>query len=416
MKYRVYTNESFERYVDYISLGKKFEGRWDTLDLDDVVATIDIPSDAEVDSSVRKLDLVDDVVDKHDSSIEVGSDGKIRELDYDDDKVSNKSNSSTNKSTRVMSLDLDDKGKDTSSSDTVGTIGSLDYDDKGKDVSVNKSNVGAIGSLDYDDDVDVSDIAASIDDVYVGLTSDDVRRVKKLIKRYAVDLKNEDRLKEIMLTHAIKLNYECLKVMCGDMQIKLTAKEKDLGFIDREDIKDALDRFKKIASKLDGNGNTYGLIPNAIVQCSSEEDQIKCANIIDFLITWLDLPVFPIYVRGAITRKLYSIADICLSNIPDNSIKAELLTGRKGLLTRVKDFTDIPKDVITKLFSKSVNKSTPSKVVGDLIILGANNNVPDIAKNVASIFGKNSGMFTMISNYIEDVNSSAYNKVKKYFE
>jgi hypothetical protein len=125
MKYRVYTNESFERYVDYISLGKKFEGRWDTLDLDDVVATIDIPSDAEVDSSVRKLDLVDDVVDKHDSSIEVGSDGKIRELDYDDDKVSNKSNSSTNKSTRVMSLDLDDKGKNTSSSDTVGTIGTI---------------------------------------------------------------------------------------------------------------------------------------------------------------------------------------------------------------------------------------------------------------------------------------------------
>lgn len=415
MKYRVYTNESFERYVDYISLGKKFEGRWDTLDLDDVVATIDIPSDAEVDSSIRKLDFVDDVVDKHDSSIEVGSDGKIRELDYDDKDSDNKSNN-TNKPTKVRSLDLDDKGKDTSSSDTVSTIGSLDYDDKGKDVSVNKSNVGAIGSLDYDDDIDVSDIAASIDDVYVGLTSDDVRRVKKLIKRYAVDLKNEDRLKEIMLTHAIKLNYECLKVMCGDMQIKLTAKEKDLGFIDREDIKDALDLFKKIASKLDGNGNTYGLIPNAIVQCNSEEDQIKCANIIDFLITWLDLPVFPIYVRGAITRKLYSIADICLSNIPENSIKPELLTGRKGLLTRVKDFTDIPSDVITKLFSKSVNKSTPSKVVGDLIILGANNNAPYIAKDVASIFGKNSDVFIMISNYIEDVNPSAYNKVKKYFE
>lgn len=415
MKYRAYTNESFERYVNYISLGKKFEGRWDTLDLDDVVATIDIPSDAEVDSSIRKLDFVDDVVDKHDSSIEVGSDGKIRELDYDDKGDDSKSNRSA-KTNTVRSLDLDDKGKTVSSNDTTDAIGTLDYDDKGKDVSVNKSNVGAIGSLDYDDDVDVSDIAASIDDVYVGLTSDDVRRVKKLIKRYAVDLKNEDRLKEIMLTHAIKLNYECLKVMCGDMQIKLTAKEKDLGFIDREDIKDALDQFKKIASKLDGNGNTYGLIPNAIVQCSSEDDQIKCANIIDFLITWLDLPVFPIYVRGAITRKLYSIADICLSNIPDYSIKPELLTGRKGLLTRVKDFTDIPKDVITKLFSKSVNKSTPSKVVGDLVILSANNNVPDVAKDIASIFGKNSGVFTMISNYIEDVNSSAYNKVKKYFE
>lgn len=414
MKYKVYTNESFEKYIDYISLGKKYEDRWDTLDFDDVVADIDIPSEGEVDSAVRKLDLVDDIVDKHGSGVEVGSDGNIREIDLDDKKDSSQSPKETKD--KVRKIDLDDKPNSKAKpSDTVSTIGDLDYDDKGKDVKQAKSNVGALGALDYDKDVDVSSIAASIEDVYTGLTSNDVKRVKSLVKRYAVDLTNEDKLKEIMLAHAIKLNFECLRVMCGDMQIKLTAKEKRLDYINREDIQDALNRFKKIASKLDGKNNTYGLIPNAIVQCTPEKES-DCSNIIDFLMVWCNLPVFPVYLRGAITRKLYNVSELILSKLNESDITVELLTGKKGLLTKISSFTDIPPELINGIALKAINKSTPTSVVGRIFISCAKNGIPEAAKNVNTIFGKGSNRVKMISNYIEDVDEDAFKLLKKYFK
>ena len=90
MKYKVVTNESFETYIDYLSRyrgrGKRFEDRWDSLDLDDITTDVNVPSEVEVDDAVRELDLFDDVAVKTGADdVYVGSDGKLRLLDLDPD-------------------------------------------------------------------------------------------------------------------------------------------------------------------------------------------------------------------------------------------------------------------------------------------------------------------------------------------
>lgn len=421
-KYRVVTNESFERYIDYLlrkakyeSIGRRFEDRFDSLDLDDITADVNVPSEGEVDTAVRELDLFDDAAIKTGAGdVDVAGDGKLRLLDLDPEGSKNKKSSEPDRDRRTAGLDLDDKpkrgrGKKSSNNDD-DRVRELDFDDNGKETKDKKSNVGGIGALDWDDDIDTSKIAASIEDVYTALASEDPRTVKAMVKRYAGDITDENKIKEVMLAHAVKLNYESLRVMCGDMKIVLTAKEKELGFIDRNDIKDALSRFKTIASKLTGENNTYGLIPNAIVSCSPE-DQTKCVNIIDFLLMWCELPLIPIFFRGAMTRRLYQVADYLLDEMPDVKFNDEFLTGTRGLLTRIKNYDDIPKNITERIADHLDTKKLNSRLLGDFVIMCLGNNNTKAAKKIFNDISENKK--DMVIDYIDDNDISAYQKLKK---
>lgn len=444
MKYKVVTNESFETYIDYLSRcrgrGKRFEDRWDSLDLDDITTDVNVPSEGEVDDAVRELDLFDDVAVKTGADdVYVGSDGKLRLLDLDPEGNTNKKSSEPGIDRRTAGLDFDDEPekKDWRKSLPIGRraradamfkylakqqadarnarnkeepVRELDLDEKGADVKKTKSNVGVLGALDYDDDIDTSKIAATIDDVYTALASEDARTVKAMIKRYAGDITDNKKIAEVLLAHAIKLNYESLRAMCGDMKITLTAKEKELGFINRDDIKNALARFKSCAAALTGENNTYGLIPNAIVSCSPE-DQTKCINVIDFLITWCELPLMPIYFRGAVTKRLYDVSDFLLDEMPDVKFNEEFLTGRRGLLTRVKNYDDVPKKLIERIAERIDTKKLSSSIIGDFVIMCLNNNNNKAAKKVFETCSENKK--EMIIGYIDDNDASAYQKLVK---
>lgn len=426
-KLKVYTNKAFEKFIDYICRGRKFEGRWDDLDIDDMAADIEVPTDSEIDSAVRNLDILDDVAVKTGAQdIEVGNDGKFRLLDLDEPS-NNSKDDDVKPDARTAGLDLDvDTGRGGASgnrgnnqptqdadSDEVRT---LDFDEP-VDVKDKKSNVGMLGMLDYDDDVDTSNMAASIDDVYTALASSDPKIVKSMVKRYAPDITDANKIKEILLAHAVQLNYESLKVMCGDMKIALTAKEKALGYIDRADINDALARFKKIANTLTGENNTYGLIPNAIVSCTPD-NQIKCVNIIDFLVTWINLPLNPLYFRGAIARKCYDVADYLLDEdktlpqlFSNSKFDSLFLTGKKGLLSKLRNATGIPNSVFAKL-ANMLSPKLKSNVIGEFIIAGINNNCS--AKTVKDLMSKLSEVKAdLVTEYIDDNGGEAYPKFAK---
>lgn len=350
----VITNESFERYLDFLNRHDifesrrrklKYEGRFDDLDLDDITADITAPTDGEIDDAKRELDLFDDIAIKTGASdVRVDSDGQLRLFDLDP------------VGSPVRKHKEDDKFRD------------LDFDETGKKVSKSKSNIGnVIGSLDYDDDIDTSEVAASIDDVYACLSSDDPRTVSAMIKRYSVDIKDRDKIRDAMLIQATNLNLPCLKILCGDMDIKLTAKEKKLGFIDESDISAALDRLNIIASSLTGANNTYGLIPNAIVACT-QESQIDCMNVVDFLKEWCGLPIIPLYFRGAMIRHCYDLASYLYDEI-DGDLSLDIFTGPKGIINRIKQLDDIPQQLMLKIASSFIKlKSVKSDIIGDMII------------------------------------------------
>lgn len=422
-KYKVVTNESFERYIDYLSrkskyesMGRRFEDRFDSLDLDDITADVNVPSEGEIDDAVRELDLFDDIAVKTGAGdVDVGGNGKLRLLDLDPVGNTNKKSKEADADRRTAGLDWDTRGnkkksdKKSDDDDKVG-VRELDLDDKGADVKQKKSNVGSRGMLDYDDDIDTTKIAASIEDVYTALSSEDPRIVKAMIKRYASDIDNENKIKEVMLAHAVKLNYESLRVVCGDMKITLTAKEKSLGFIDRAEIKNALERFKDIASKLTGENNTYGLIPNAIVACAPE-DQTKCVNIIDFLMTWCELPLMPIYFRGAMTRRLYQVAEFLINEMPDVKFDDGYLTGTRGLLTRIKNYDDIPKKLVETVAAHMDPKKASSRILGDFVIMCMGNGNNKAAKKLLNNLSENKR--DMVIEYVDDNDASAIQKLKK---
>ena len=350
----VITNESFERYLDFLNTldifefrrrKLKYEGRFDSLDLDDITTDITAPTDGEIDDAKRELDLFDDIAIKTGANdVKVDSDGQLRLIDLDP------------VGSPVRKHKEDDKFRE------------LDFDETGKKVSKSKSNIGnVIGSLDYDDDIDTSDVAASIDDVYACLSSDDPRTVSAMIKRYSVDIKDRNKIRDAMLVQATNLNLPCLKILCGDMDIKLTAKEKKLGFIDESDINAALDRLNIIASSLTGANNTYGLIPNAIVACT-QESQIDCMNVVDFLKEWCGLPIIPLYFRGAMIRHCYDLASYLYDEL-DDDLSLDLFTGQKGLINRMKQLDDIPPQLMIKIASSFIKlKSVKSDIIGDMII------------------------------------------------
>lgn len=350
----VITNESFEQYLDFLNRRDIFEsrrrklkreGRFDNLDLDNITADIIAPTDGEIDDAKRELDLFDDIAIKTGASdVKVDVDGQLR------------------------LLDLDPVGSTAHKHKEDDRFRELDFDETGKKVSKGKSNIGnAIGSLDYDDDIDTSDVAASIDDVYACLSSDDPRTVSAMIKRYSVDIKDRDKIRDAMLVQATNLNLPCLKILCGDMDIKLTAKEKKLGFIDESDISAALDMLNAIASSLTGANNTYGLIPNAIVACT-QESQIDCINVVDFLKEWCDLPIMPLYFRGAMIRHCYDLASYLYDEI-DGDLSLDIFTGPKGLINRMKQLDNIPQQLMIKIASSFIKlKSVKSDIIGDMII------------------------------------------------
>lgn len=391
----VITNESFERYLDFLNRRDIFEsrrrklkreGRFDNLDLDDITADITAPTDSEIDDAKRELDLFDDIAIKTGASdVKVDADGQLRLLDLDP------------VGSPVRKHKEDDKFRD------------LDFDETGKKVSKSKSNIGnAIGSLDYDDDIDTSEVAASIDDVYACLSSDDPRTVSAMIKRYSVDIKDRDKIRDAMLVQATNLNLPCLKILCGDMDIKLTAKEKKLGFIDESDISAALDRLNAIASSLTGANNTYGLIPNAIVACT-QESQIDCMNIVDFLKEWCGLPIMPLYFRGAMIRHCYDLASYLYDEI-DGDLSLDIFTGPKGIINRMKKLDDIPQQLMIKIASSFIKlKSVKSDIIGDMIIAMSRSGGKRSIKMILDTLSGYKREFVI--DYIDDTDASAMDVV-----
>ena len=391
----VITNESFERYLDFLNRCDIFEsrrrklkreGRFDNLDLDDITADITAPTDSEIDDAKRELDLFDDIAIKTGASdVKVDADGQLRLLDLDP------------VGSPVHKHKEDDKFRD------------LDFDETGKKVSKSKSNIGnAIGSLDYDDDIDTSEVAASIDDVYACLSSDDPRTVSAMIKRYSVDIKDRDKIRDAMLVQATNLNLPCLKILCGDMDIKLTAKEKKLGFIDESDISAALDRLNAIASSLTGANNTYGLIPNAIVACT-QESQIDCMNVVDFLKEWCGLPIMPLYFRGAMIRHCYDLASYLYDEI-DGDLSLDIFTGPKGIINRMKKLDDIPQQLMIKIASSFIKlKSVKSDIIGDMIIAMSRSGGKRSIKMILDTLSGYKREFVI--DYIDDTDASAMDVV-----
>lgn len=387
----VITNESFERYLDFLNRRDifesrrrklKYEGRFDSLDLDDITADITVPTDGEIDDAKRELDLFDDIAIKTGASdVNVDSDGQLR------------------------LLDLDPVGSPVSKHKEDDKFRELDFDETGKKVSKSKSNIGnVIGSLDYDDDIDTSDVAASIDDVYACLSSDDPRTVSAMIKRYSVDIKDRNKIRDAMLVQATNMNLPCLKILCGDMDIKLTAKEKKLGFIDESDISMALDKLKAIASSLTGANNTYGLIPNAIVACT-QESQIDCMNVVDFLKEWCDLPIIPLYFRGAMIRHCYDLASYLYDEL-DDDLSLDLFTGPKGLINRMKQLDDIPQQLMIKIASSFIKlKSVKSDIIGDMIIAMSRSGGKRSIKMILDTLSGYKREFVI--DYIDDTDASA---------
>lgn len=391
----VITNESFERYLDFLNRHDIFEsrrrklkreGRFDNLDLDDITADITAPTDSEIDDAKRELDLFDDIAIKTGASdVKVDVDGQLRLLDLDP------------VGSPVRKHKEDDKFRD------------LDFDETGKKVSKSKSNIGnVIGSLDYDDDIDTSEVAASIDDVYACLSSDDPRTVSAMIKRYSVDIKDRDKIRDAMLVQATNLNLPCLKILCGDMDIKLTAKEKKLGFIDESDISAALDRLNAIASSLTGANNTYGLIPNAIVACT-QESQIDCMNVVDFLKEWCGLPIMPLYFRGAMIRHCYDLASYLYDEI-DGDLSLDIFTGPKGLINRMKKLDDIPQQLMIKIASSFIKlKSVKSDIIGDMIIAMSRSGGKRPIKMILDTLSGYKREFVI--DYIDDTDSSTMDAI-----
>jgi hypothetical protein len=418
-KLRVVTNETFERYIDFLVKKEKFESRhrrikfedrFSDLDLDDITADVTAPTDGEIDSAVRDLDLFDDIAIKTGAKdVEVGGDGRLRLLDFDE-PVKSKSSKSDKGDARTAGLDLDPKGAKEKDHPEDDRTRELDFDDKGAANSSDKSNVGAIGSLDYDDDVDTSNVAASIEDVYAALASDDPNTVKSIIKRYAPDIKDKNKIRDAMLVHATNLNLPCLRVLCGDMKIVLTAKEKKLGYVDRDDIKAALERLKNVARTLTGANNTYGLIPNAVVSCTPD-NQIKCMNVIDFLKEWCELPIIPLYFRGAVIRHCYDLANYLLDEI-GGTLPLDILTGSKGLLNRMKSLDDMPSSLMSKIAIAIAGlKAISSSQLGDLVIACINNGD---TKSVKKIIGSvSAAKEDMIVDYVDEVDAAASQALAK---
>ena len=418
-KLRVVTNETFERYIDFLVKKEKFESRhrrikfedrFSDLDLDDITADVTAPTDGEIDSAVRDLDLFDDIAIKTGAKdVEVGGDGRLRLLDFDE-PVKSKSSKSDKGDARTAGLDLDPKGAKEKDHPEDDRTRELDFDDKGAANSSDKSNVGAIGSLDYDDDVDTSNVAASIEDVYAALASDDPNTVKSIIKRYAPDIKDKNKIRDAMLVHATNLNLPCLRVLCGDMKIVLTAKEKKLGYVDRDDIKAALERLKNVARTLTGTNNTYGLIPNAVVSCTPD-NQVKCMNVIDFLKEWCELPIIPLYFRGAVIRHCYDLANYLLDEI-GGTLPLDILTGSKGLLNRMKSLDDMPSSLISKIAVAIAGlKAISSSQLGDLVIACINNGD---TKSVKKIIGSvSAAKEDMIVDYVDEVDAAASQALAK---
>lgn len=420
-KLRVVTNDSFERYIDYLSLKAKFESkhrklkfedRFSDLDLDDITANITAPTDGEVANAVRELDLFDDMATKVGAKdIGVDSDGKLRILDLDEpDKVTPIGKPYYRGDDRTAGLDLDStpgKVKDHPEDDKVRE---LDFDDVGAKNSKSKSNIGAIGALDYDDDIDMSGIAASIDDVYAALSSYDPKTVKSIVKRYSADIKDKNKIRDALLIHASNLNLPCLRILCGDMKITLTAKEKEVGYIDKADIAAALDRFKSVASSLTGANNTYGLIPNAIVSCTPDT-QVNCINVVDFLKEWCDLPIIPLYFRGALIRHCYDLASYLLDEI-NNEIPLDIYVGPKGIITRMKTLNDIPSSLLSRIVDGLLKvKRIGSQTLGDLIIAMTENHE---RLSIKKLFDSLSEVKQdLVLDYIEDTDYSVFQIVSK---
>lgn len=437
MRVKVFTNKTFEKYINKTNYRRKYEDRWDSLDFDDI-ANIDVPSNSEVDQAVSNLSDVDKIALKTGADdLVVDNDGKIRLLDLDDigkkprKKIARKDNrfatldldagkkqrkKRTGKDDRFATLDLDDSDyTDDQQLGKSNRYADLDMDDAGSGETSGSSGIGAIGILDYDDDVSTDNIIATIDDVYIALSSDNPKVVESIIKRYANDITDKSRAVEVLLAQAVKINYDCLRILCGDMKVSFTTKEKQLNYCTKEEVTRRLNWLKSIASTLSGVGNTYGLIPNAIVSCSKSQ-QTDCINLIDFLISWCNLPLLPVYFRGSVSRKLYDVARFILDELPAGSLSRDIVSGNKGLFARIIQHADIPKALLSDIIAKSINKRLPIETIGDATIVCIKNNFKAGLKQIDDTIDFESYKGDLVIEYIDDSDAVASNEIHNYVE
>lgn len=409
MKIKAVTNESFEKYIDVVMkknrtllerYRSKNEGRWDSLDLDDVAADVNVPSQGESNDAIRELDFMDAVAVATNTEPEITDNG-VRWLDLDDEKPVSKSDMQD----RIRELDFDPTGSPNKDGDD-GKVRELDFDPKGGDIKTRKSNLGVLGKLDIDD-ADFSSVVANADELYAALANDNAKEVASIVKKYATDIDDDKRISDIMLAQAINHNLPCLKILCGNMKFTVSAKEKALGFVNREDVTACLARLKEIASKLTGEGNTYGLVPNAIVSCKPD-DQIKCINTIDFLIKEMNMPIEPMFVRGAMTLKCYDLAEFLLNEL-EKPFELALLTGTKGLVNRIKNHDNIPAALLDKIIAridKDINIAKLNyQLAGGLAITCANNGNKKSGNKLVNAY--KGSKRDLIIDYIDDESATA---------
>lgn len=169
-----------------------------------------------------------------------------------------------------------------------------------------------------------------------------------------------------------------------------------------------LDKLKAIASTLTGANNTYGLIPNAIVACT-KESQIDCMNVVDFLKEWCELPIIPLYFRGAMIRHCYDLASYLYDELDDN-LSLDLFTGQKGLINRMKQLDDIPPQLMIKIASSFIKlKSVKSDIIGDMIIAMSRSGAKRSIKMILDALSGYKREFVI--DYIDDTDASAMDVV-----
>ena len=97
--------------------------------------------------------------------------------------------------------------------------------------------------------------------------------------------------------------------------------------------------------------------------------------------------------------------------MPDVKFNEEFLTGRRGLLTRVKNYDDVPKKLIERIAERIDTKKLSSSIIGDFVIMCLSNNNNKAVKKLFETCSENKK--EMIIGYIDDNDVSAYQKLVK---
>lgn len=127
---------------------------------------------------------------------------------------------------------------------------------------------------------------------------------------------------------------------------------------------------------------------------------------------WDDIGVIP---KTAQQELMNSLRDAPIiddeDEIPGLKFNEEFLTGRRGLLTRVKNYDDVPKKLIERIAERIDTKKLSSSIIGDFVIMCLSNNNNKAVKKVIDACSENKK--EMIIGYVDDNDVSAYQKLVK---